>query len=195
MAVNNEDGEEGNGAEEAKQSSSRGPYHKPSRTQRCREIRKLLVEEGLSYDEVIRKLNLPERTFYRYLSQVFEHDRRLWADNVSDELNLNQFTICSERLQKQRKDILEQIANNPEADFRARVDAHHLAGEIAATLVKMRLEAPVLLAQRHRFPNTATIPLAAGNNNGIRLTFNRIHENGGRREGEIKGEDKEGGVN
>jgi hypothetical protein len=71
---------------------------------------------------------------------------------------------------RQRNDILQGIANNPQADYKARVEAHHLAGEITALILKMHLESPSLLAQRHQFPNTSSMPLAEQQGNtGIKL--------------------------
>jgi hypothetical protein len=32
------------------------------------------------------------------------------------------------------------------------IDAHHLAGEIAAAVLKVYMEGPGILASRHRFP-------------------------------------------
>ena len=102
-----------------------------------------------------RQLHLSPRTFYRYLSAVFADDRRLIAENISDEEALNQMAICRDRLLKQRRDILEQIANSPDADFKARIAAHHLAGEIAAVVMKLYTEGPAILASRHRYPRTS----------------------------------------
>jgi len=64
-------------------------------------------------------------------------------------------TICRDRLLKQRLDILDQIANNPKADWRARVDAHHLAAEIFTAAMKFYTEGPAILARRHQFPRTS----------------------------------------
>jgi hypothetical protein len=65
------------------------------------------------------------------LSAVFKDDRRLIAENISHEEMLNRMAICRDRLLKQRRDILQQIANNPKAGNKARIDAHHISGEIA----------------------------------------------------------------
>jgi hypothetical protein len=94
------------------------------------DIRSLLTE-GYAYDAIMQQLLLAPRTFYRYLSAVFEDDRRLIAENISNEEMLNQMAICRDRLLKHRRDILEQIANNPKADNKAMIAAHHIAGEIA----------------------------------------------------------------
>jgi AraC-like DNA-binding protein len=89
----------------------RGPYKLPEKMRTMQDIRSLLTE-GYTYDAIMQQLHLAPRTFYRYLSAVFEDDRRLIAENISDEEVLNQMAICIDRLLKQRRDILEQIANN-----------------------------------------------------------------------------------
>jgi hypothetical protein len=42
-------------------------------------------------------LGIPERSFYRYLSQAFEHDRQLLAEQDKDKLAL-ELSILHERL-------------------------------------------------------------------------------------------------
>lgn len=78
----------------------------------------------------MQQLHLAPSTFYRYLSAVFADDRRLLAENISDEEVLNPMAIRRDRLLKQRRDILEEIANNPEAEFKAKIAAHNIAAEI-----------------------------------------------------------------
>ena len=70
------------------------------------DIRRLLIE-GYDYEDIMQQLHLSPRTFYRYLSAVFADDRRLIAENISDEEVLNQMAIGRDRLLKQRRDILE----------------------------------------------------------------------------------------
>ena len=88
------------------QSRSRGPYKLPERINTMQDIRSLLIE-GYAYDDIMQQPNLAPRTFYRYLSAVFADDRRLIAENISDEEVLNQMAIGRDRLLKQRRDILE----------------------------------------------------------------------------------------
>jgi AraC-like DNA-binding protein len=152
-------------------SSLSSPSNKPKRTQAIQEIRRLLIVEGYTYDEVMQQLNLAPRTFYRYLSAVFADDRRLIAENISDEEALNQMAICRDRLLKQRRDILEQIANSPDADFKARIAAHHLAGENAAVALKVYTEGPGILASRHQFPRTSLVD--NNGTTGLRLKLSK----------------------
>jgi AraC-like DNA-binding protein len=126
----------------------RGPYKQPERMRTMQDIRILLIED-YTYDAIMQQLHLAPRTFYRYLSAVFVDDRHLLAENISDEEVLNQMAICRDRLLKQRRDILEQIINNPDADDKARIAAHHLVAEIAAAVLRLYTEGPAVLASRH----------------------------------------------
>jgi AraC-like DNA-binding protein len=96
-----------------------------------------LLTEGYAYDAIMQQLHLAPRTFYRYLSAVFEDDRRLIAENINDEQMLNQMAICRDWLLKHRSDILKQIANIPKTDNKAMIAAHHIAGDIAIIVMKL----------------------------------------------------------
>lgn len=77
------------------------------------DIRKSIIE-GCKYDAIMQLLHLTLRTFYRYLSAVFEDDKTsVGSKNISDEEVLNQMAIARDRLLKQRRDIMEKIVNNP----------------------------------------------------------------------------------
>ncbi len=56
--------------------------------------------------------------------------------------------------------------NNPKADWKSRVAAHHLAGELTVLISRIHLEAPSFLARRHQFPKT---PLTASRTTGLNL--------------------------
>lgn len=145
----------------------RGPYKLPERMRTMQDIRSLLIE-GYTYNQIMQQLGLSERTFHRYLNAVFADDRRLLAENISDEEALNQMAICRDRLLQQRRDILEQIANNPDADNKARIAAHHLAAEISAAVLRLYTEGPAILASRHKFPRTS---LTAVGTSGVKLVL------------------------
>jgi AraC-like DNA-binding protein len=152
----------------------RGPYKLPERMRTIQEIRRLLIE-GYTYNDIMQQLHLSPRTFYRYLSAVFEDDRRLLAENISDEEMLNQMAICRDRLLKQRRDILEQIINNPDTDDKARIAGHHLAAEIAAAVPRLYTEGPAVLASRHKFPRTS---LTAEGTTGVKLILKKKNKEG-----------------
>lgn len=135
------------------------------------DIRSLLIE-GYTYDAIMQQLHLAPRTFYRYLSAVFADDRRLLAENISDEEFLNQSAICRDRLLKQRRDIIEQIINNPDSDNKSKIAAHHLIAEIAAGVLRLYTEGPRVLASRHKFPRTS-LTTAEGATTGVKLVLKK----------------------
>jgi hypothetical protein len=56
-----------------------------------------MVGNGCSYREIMNTLGIPERSFYRYLSQAFEHDRQLLQERDKDNLAL-ELEILHDRL-------------------------------------------------------------------------------------------------
>jgi DNA invertase Pin-like site-specific DNA recombinase len=66
----------------------RSPYKLPERMRTMQDIYSLILE-GYPYNKVMQQLQISERTFYRYLEVIFANDRRLLAENVSDDEFLN----------------------------------------------------------------------------------------------------------
>jgi hypothetical protein len=149
----------------------RSPYKLPERTQMMQDIYSLILE-GYPYNKIMQQLQISERTFYRYLEVIFANDRRLLVENVSDEEFLNQMAICKDRLLEQRRDVLE-MAHDPEIDDQVRINAHHLAGEIAAAVLRIYEGGPAILSQRHAFPRTS---LTGPGTTGVRLVLKKKKE-------------------
>src|SRR5688572_30980786 len=144
----------------------RGPYKQPERMLTIQDIRKLIIK-GYPYNVIMEQLHIPHRTFYRYLSALFEDDRRLLAENVSDEEFLNQMAVARDRLLEQRRDLIE-MARNPNTDPADRISAHHLIAEIAAAVLRLYEGGPALLSQRHAFPRTS---LTGPGTTGLKLVL------------------------
>jgi hypothetical protein len=153
------------------EAKKRSPYKLPERTQMMQDIYSLILE-GYPYNKIMQQLQISERTFYRYLEVIFANDRRLLVENVSDEEFLNQMAICKDRLLEQRRDVLE-MAHDPEIDDQVRINAHHLAAEIAAAVLRIYEGGPAILSQRHSFPKTA---LTAPETTGLRLVLNNDND-------------------
>jgi len=145
----------------------RGPYKQPERMRTMQDIRKLIIE-GYPYNVIMEQLHVPHRTFYRYLSALFEDDRCLLAENVSDDEFLNQMAIARDRLLEQRRDLLE-MARDPNIGASDRISAHHLIAEIAAAALRLYEGGPALLSQRHAFPRTS---LTGPGTRGLKLVLN-----------------------
>ena len=99
---------------------------------------------------------------------MFEDDRRLLAENVSDEEILNQMAITRDRLLEQRRDLLE-MTRDPNTDPADRISAHHLIAEIAAAVLRIYDSGPARLSQRHAFPRTS---LTGPGTTGLKLVLN-----------------------
>jgi hypothetical protein len=152
-------------------SQKRGAYKLPERMRTMQDIRKLIIE-GYPYDAIMEQLHIPHRTFYRYLSALFEDDRRLVAENVSDEEILNQMAITRDRLLEQRRDLLE-MTRDPNTDPADRISAHHLIAEIAAAVLRIYDSGPARLSQRHAFPRTS---LTGPGTTGLKLLIKKKNE-------------------
>lgn len=75
------------------------------------EIRRL-VAEGYSHNDIMEQLKLPARTYFRYLSEAFEHDwQQLKQENNASMLALEiSRAIYTFNTAIQR---LDEIANSP----------------------------------------------------------------------------------
>jgi hypothetical protein len=84
---------------ELKNSPSLQTSRTPAKIRRLRLITEIrhMVGNGRSYREIMDTLGIPERTFYRYLSQVYEHDKQLLMEQERDNLAL-ELGILHERL-------------------------------------------------------------------------------------------------
>jgi hypothetical protein len=126
-------------------------YNKPLRTQAMIEIRRRVVE-GQTYEQIMRDLHLPERTFFRCLNAVFEKDRKQ-MDQVNSEEVMNQIVILRDRLSRIYGEC-QGIAQDKEVDGYARVKALHLAAEISVAIVKLHREVPAKPAANKELPYT-----------------------------------------
>jgi hypothetical protein len=88
-------------------------------------------------------LGVPERSFYRYLSQAFEHDRQLLAEQDKDNLAL-ELSILHDRLTSAYR-RLTLIASNENIAAKDRIDAEAASCEVALAITKLAFEGPIVL--------------------------------------------------
>jgi hypothetical protein len=71
----------------------------PAKIRKLRLIIKIrrMVRSGRPYREIMDTLEIPERSFYRYLSQEFEHDRLLMQEQDKNNLAL-ELRVLHDRL-------------------------------------------------------------------------------------------------
>ena len=80
--------------------------------------------------------------------------------------------VARDRLLEQRRDVLE-MAHDPEIDEQVRINAHHLAAEISAAVLRIYEGGPAILSQRHAFPRTS---LTGPGTTGVRLVLKKNEE-------------------
>jgi hypothetical protein len=106
------------------------------------EIRRM-VGNGRSYREIMDTLGIPERTFYRYLSQAYEHDKQLLMEQERDNLAL-ELGILHERLTSAYRRLV-LIAGNENLSAKDRIDAEAASCEVALAITKLAFEGPIVL--------------------------------------------------
>ena len=124
--------------------NNKGPYKKPKRDVAKREIRRLIIDEGLTNKQISEQLHIPQRTVERYISQLYEHDNELLAGLNSDEEMLRAHNICKERMTHYRQEITENIARNKNAPFKDQLAAWHLICELEAADLRLLNNAVLL---------------------------------------------------
>jgi hypothetical protein len=117
----------------------------PAKIRRLRLITEIrhMVGNGRSYREIMDTLGIPERTFYRYLSQAYEHDKQLLMKQERDNLAL-ELGILHERLTSAYRRLV-LIASNENVSAKDRIDAEAASCEVALAITKLAFEGPIVL--------------------------------------------------
>jgi hypothetical protein len=133
------------GQSELKNEKSFHMKRTPCKIRRLRLITEIrhMVGNGRSYREIMDTLGIPERTFYRYLSQAFEHDRQLLMEQEKDNLAL-ELGILHERLTSAYR-RLTLIAGNENVSAKDRISAEAASCEVALAITKLAFEGPIVL--------------------------------------------------
>ena len=120
-------------------------YNKPTRRQALLEIRRLIVEEGLSHNEIQLRLNLPPATYFRYLDMLFQTEKdAIEGNNYTYQRLLNETLILSQRyLRRARR--LEKMADDTSIDPKIRLQCETEAGEFERAVHDMTYYAPSYL--------------------------------------------------
>jgi hypothetical protein len=127
-------------------------YNKPSRRQALLEIRRLIVEEGLSHNEIQLRLNLSPSTYFRYLDILFKAEQEaIEGNNYTYQRLLNETLILNQRyLRRARK--LTEIADDEKIDVEQRIAAHNYAAEYERAAHDMCYMAPSYLRAQGLLP-------------------------------------------
>jgi hypothetical protein len=107
------------------------------------EIRRL-VAEGYSHNDIMEQLKLPARTYFRYLSEAFEHDWQLLKqENNASMLALEiSRAIYTFNTAIQR---LDEIANSPKTKGRQQIAALDAMCRIAVAILQLQYQGPLIM--------------------------------------------------
>jgi hypothetical protein len=102
-----------------------------------------MVARGRAYREIMDTLDIPERSFYRYLSQAFEHDKQLLQERDKNNLALELRVLHNRLTNAYRR--LTLIASNESIVAKDRIDAQAASCEVALAITKLAFEGPIVL--------------------------------------------------
>src|ERR671910_2781903 len=127
-------------------------YNKPTRRQALLEIRRLIVEEGLSHNEIQLRLNIPPTTYFRYLDTLFKTEQEaIEGNNYTYQRLLNETLILNQRyLRRARR--LEKLADDTSIDGETRRQAELDAAELERAVHDMTYTAPSYLRAQGLLP-------------------------------------------
>jgi hypothetical protein len=96
------------------------------------------------YREIIDTLGIPERSFYRCLSQAFEHDRQLMQEHDKNNLAL-ELRVLHDRLTNAYWRLVLIASNEEDISAKDRINANAAACEVALAITKLAFEGPIVL--------------------------------------------------
>lgn len=88
-------------------------------------------------------VGIPQRSFYRYLLQAYEHDRQLLQEQDKNNLTL-ELRILHERLTNVYRRLV-LIASNDNDSTKDRINAEAAACEVAVAIAKLTFEGLIIL--------------------------------------------------
>lgn len=126
-----------------------------------RAIRKLVVSEGLSNSQLSERLNIPQRSVERYLSQLYRDDNQLLSslNGGSQEHLLSQSQVKRDRLNVYRQEILERICRNPQVPPIVQLKGFHLVAELEAADLRLLDNCIALVARSSPLPEIRRVLL------------------------------------
>lgn len=92
---------------------------------------------------------MSERTYFRYLQECFDQERKRIAQTISDEQIMTQIAITEARFQDMWRNV-HSIATNQKVDPKIRLEAEKLAAEIAVGILRIYQDSPIAAANSLR---------------------------------------------
>jgi hypothetical protein len=103
-----------------------------------------LVAEGCSHKDIMEQLKLPRSTYFRYLSEAFEHDWQLLKqENNPDALAL-QISILINTFKASLR-MLNEIINSPKTTVRQKIAASDAKCRTAVAILQLTYQGPLIM--------------------------------------------------
>jgi hypothetical protein len=127
-------------------------YNMPRRREALLNIRRLIVEEGLSHNEIQLRLNLSPSTYFRYLDLLFKAEQEAISGNAYTYQRLLNETLILNQRYLHRAKKLTAIGDNENVDAEQRIDAHRMAAQLERAAHDMTYFAPSYLKVQGLLP-------------------------------------------
>ena len=108
------------------------------------EIRRL-VAQGYSHNDIMNKLKLAPRTYFRYLSEAFEHDWLLLKQENDDSAMLALEISKLKETFREAQRILLQIINSPKTPTRQKIAACDALCRTATADLQLTYQGPLIM--------------------------------------------------
>ena len=108
------------------------------------EIRRL-VAQGYSHNDIMNKLKLAPRTYFRYLSEAFEHDWLLLKQENDDAAMLALEISKLKETFREAQRILLQIINSPKTPIRQKIAACDALCRTATADLQLTYQGPLIM--------------------------------------------------
>ena len=128
-------------------------YNMPRRREALLDIRRLIVDEGLSHNEIQLQLNLSPYTYFRYLDLLFKAEQEAISGNAyTYQRLLNETLILNQRYLRRAKKLTATIGDNENVDAEQRIEAHKFAAQLERAAHDMTYFAPSYLKVQRLLP-------------------------------------------
>jgi hypothetical protein len=125
----------------------------PRRREALLDIRRLIVDEGLSHNEIQLQLNLSPYTYFRYLDLLFKAEQETISGNAyTYQRLLNETLILNQRYLRRAKKLTATIGDNENVDAEQRIEAHKFAAQLERAAHDMTYFAPSYLKVQGLLP-------------------------------------------
>jgi hypothetical protein len=103
-----------------------------------------LIAEGYSHKDIMQRLKLPSRTYFRYLSEAFQHDWELLKQENNAVMLALQISRAIDTFNTAIRKLRE-IANSPKSNGRQQIAALDAMCRMAIAVLQLQYQGPLIM--------------------------------------------------